>query len=113
MIEPGPWECVSTSNHAHDYRLSLPGGSMPYAAPCNDHSQARANARLIAAAPALLDELNHARRLLGRIFVAALQEDFRELTQIAKREPIEFDDDGPLIQSAAIALATPDKDGTP
>lgn len=49
---PGPWACKDTSNHAHDYRLFRPDGSpLPVTAPANDHSEQRANARLIAAAP--------------------------------------------------------------
>lgn len=58
---PGPWSCWSTSNHAHDYRLFKPNGAeLPYVAPGNDHSEARANARLIAAAPDMLDILRAA-----------------------------------------------------
>jgi hypothetical protein len=52
---PGLWGCVPTSNHAHDYRLTKPQGlPLPYSAEGNDHSEQRANARLIAAAPDLL-----------------------------------------------------------
>ncbi len=52
---PGPWGCASTGHEAHDYRLTKPNGDyLPVNAPCNDHSEQRANARLIAAAPDLL-----------------------------------------------------------
>lgn len=55
---PGPWDCVPTSYHAHDYRLIKPDKTpLPYRAEANDHSEARANARLIAAAPDLLAAL--------------------------------------------------------
>ena len=55
---PGPWGCVHTSYHCHDYRLTQPNGThLPFNAPCNDHSEQRANARLIAAAPELLEAL--------------------------------------------------------
>jgi hypothetical protein len=55
---PGPWGCVDTSNHAHDYRLTRPNGSrLPVSAEGNDHSEQRANARLIAAAPSMLADL--------------------------------------------------------
>jgi hypothetical protein len=55
---PGPWVCVNTSNHAHDYRLLQSNGRpLPFSAPANDHSEARANARLIAAAPDMLELL--------------------------------------------------------
>jgi hypothetical protein len=58
---PGPWTCFDTSNHAHDYRLTKPDGSpLPVNAPYNDHSEQRANARLIAKAPDLLALLNEA-----------------------------------------------------
>lgn len=55
---PGPWGCSDTSYHAHDYRLTKPDGShLPVNAPYNDHSEQRANARLIALAPAMLAAL--------------------------------------------------------
>jgi hypothetical protein len=51
----GPWRCVDTSNHAHDYRLLAANGApLPLNVVANDHSEQRANARLIAAAPDLL-----------------------------------------------------------
>ena len=54
----GPWACTYTSNHAHDYRLTKPDGSpLPVNAEANDHSEQRAYARLIAAAPDLLKAL--------------------------------------------------------
>lgn len=57
---PGPWGCVDTSNHAHDYRLTKPDGSpLPLHVEANDHSEQRANAKLIAAAPDLLDALQY------------------------------------------------------
>ena len=55
---PGPWGCVYTSFRAHDYRLTRPDGMMIVNAPANDHSEQRANARLIAAAPDLLAALH-------------------------------------------------------
>lgn len=55
---PGPWGCTDTSHHAHDYRLTKPDGSLlPLTVEANDHSEQRANARLIAAAPDLLTSL--------------------------------------------------------
>jgi methionine synthase I (cobalamin-dependent) len=108
---PGPWGCIDTSNHAHDYRLTKPDGStLPLHVEANDHSEQRANARLIAAAPDLLTELHKAR--------AALQESLDELikshthpstgliTDDADLLAIESDQD--LINSidAAIAKAT-------
>lgn len=52
----GPWACTYTSNHAHDYRITKPNGSpLPVNAPGNDRSEQREIARLIAAAPDLLD----------------------------------------------------------
>lgn len=57
---PGPWGCIDTSNHAHDYRLTKPDGStLPLHVEANDHSEQRANARLIAAAPDLLEALKY------------------------------------------------------
>jgi len=57
---PGPWGCYYTSNHTHDYRLTkLNGNTLPVNAPCNDHSEQRANEKLIAAAPDLLETLEN------------------------------------------------------
>lgn len=51
----GPWGCVYTSNYAHDYRLTNPDGTpLILKIEANDHSEQRANARLIALAPDLL-----------------------------------------------------------
>lgn len=55
---PGPWGCSYTSNWCHEYRIGTADGkSLPINAPCNDRSEQRANARLIAAAPDLLEAL--------------------------------------------------------
>lgn len=51
---PDSWGCVDTSNHAHDYRLTKSDGSpLPVNAVANDHSEQRAYAVLIGAAPEL------------------------------------------------------------
>jgi hypothetical protein len=56
-ITPGPWGCVHTSNHAHDYRLTQPDG-WPLAMPASiDNSEQRANAKAIAALPDLIAAL--------------------------------------------------------
>lgn len=55
---PGPWACTYTSNHAHDYRITRANGlKLPLVVIANDHSEQRANARLIGAAPDLLEAL--------------------------------------------------------
>lgn len=55
---PGPWGCIDTSNYAHDYRLTKPNGApLPLSVEAYDHSEQRANARLIATAPDLLAAL--------------------------------------------------------
>ena len=55
---PGPWGCHSTSNHAHDYRITHANGtSIPVVSEANDHSEQRATAHLIAASPDLLAAL--------------------------------------------------------
>ena len=51
---PGPWVCTATSHYAHDYRLEIPGGQMPFV---RGEGVEYANAKLIAAAPELLDAL--------------------------------------------------------
>jgi hypothetical protein len=54
----GPWGCTYTSSHAHDYRITGANGfALPLKIEANDHSEQRANARLIAAAPELLEAL--------------------------------------------------------
>lgn len=61
---PGPWGCIGTSYHAHDYRLTKPDAApLPLNVKANDHSEQRANARLIAAAPDLLEALYQIRDL--------------------------------------------------
>jgi hypothetical protein len=58
---PGPWGCVYTSNHAHDYRLTKPNGSvLPLNVEANDHSEQRTNAQLMAASPDMLYALKRA-----------------------------------------------------
>jgi hypothetical protein len=72
---PGPWACTYTSNHAHDYRLTQANGQpLPINAPANDRSEQRANARLIAEAPALL-------ALCERSFRALNWDDFPQLKE--------------------------------
>lgn len=71
---PGPWGCVDTSYHAHDYRLTKPDGMpLPLHVEANDHSVQRANAELIAAAPdllnALIEILNHFVPMQGNLKV--------------------------------------------
>ena len=62
---PGPWGCTYTSNHAHDYRLTKANGhSLPVNEEGNDHSEQRANARLIARAPEMAAEIE---RLTARV----------------------------------------------
>lgn len=57
----GPWTCTPTSHHAHEYRLGIPGGQMPFE---RGGAVQYANAALIAAAPDLLDALKAALPLL-------------------------------------------------
>lgn len=73
---PGPWACVDASNHAHDYRLTKPNGEpLPVNAPGNDHSEQRANARLIAAAPDLLEALEESNAALHAVLNGPLSID--------------------------------------
>lgn len=51
-IPNGPWGCIHTSNHAHDYRLQLPLNVQ-----ANDHSEQRAIAKAIDAVPFMIDAL--------------------------------------------------------
>ena len=58
----GPWACIPTSNHAHDYRLTQPNGSsLPVndGLGTNDHSEQRAIAKLLASAPDMFNNLRY------------------------------------------------------
>jgi len=62
---PGPWGCAYTSNYAHDYRITREDKTpLLLTVIANDHSEQRANARLIAAAPDLLAALQLCERAL-------------------------------------------------
>jgi len=75
---PGPWACTYTSNHAHDYRLTRPNGQpLPINAEANDRSEQRANARLIAMAPNLLNLCERAVRALNWDDFPQLKEDLK------------------------------------
>jgi hypothetical protein len=50
---PGPWICVDTSYHAHDYRLLPLDNCAKF-----DQESARANARLISVAPEMYNLLH-------------------------------------------------------
>jgi hypothetical protein len=83
---PGPWACTYTSNYAHDYRLTQPNGQpLPINAEANDRSEQRANARLIAAAPELLNLCERAFRALDWDDFPQLKEDLQ--TAIEKAAP--------------------------
>ena len=51
---PGPWKCVPTSHHYHDYRIFTPIGLIPFE---RGSGVEYANAKLISAAPELLEAL--------------------------------------------------------
>ena len=83
---PGPWACTYTSNYAHDYRLTRPNGQpLPINAEANDRSEQRANARLIAASPELLNLCERAFRALDWDDFPQLKEDLQ--TAIEKAAP--------------------------
>lgn len=52
MHTPEPWKCTNTSHHYYDYRLEGEHGQLPF-----EKLAAYDNARLIAAAPELLESL--------------------------------------------------------
>ena len=65
---PGPWACTYTSNHAHDYRITkVNGAPLSLKVSANDRAEQRANARLIAATPELLDETIRTVGVLDRL----------------------------------------------
>lgn len=81
---PGPWACTYTSNYAHDYRLTQPNGQpLPINAEANDRSEQRANARLIAAAPELLNLCERAFRALDWDDFPQLKEDLQNAIERA------------------------------
>ena len=51
---PGPWKCVPTSHHYHDYRIFTPIGLIPFE---RGSGVEYANAKLISAAPDMLEAL--------------------------------------------------------
>lgn len=84
---PGPWACYSTSNHAHDYRLTKPDGRpIPVNAACNDHSEQYATAKLIATAPDLLDLCRRSLRALEEDLFPQLRDDLRDAIEQATGE---------------------------
>lgn len=52
-LPKAPWGCYPTSNHAHDYRLTIP----KLVIEGNDHSEPRAVAKAIDAVPHMIDAL--------------------------------------------------------
>lgn len=79
---PGPWGCDWTSHHSHDYRLQQPNGApLRLVVEANDHSEQRANARLIAAAPELLAALQAVWEFFEPVYVSAMAEDTERTAQ--------------------------------
>lgn len=69
-------------------------------------SQAKRNARLIAAAPDLFTEHGEWAAMFGEALALALQGDYSKVDELAKSMRIIFPDCTPTLYSAAIAKAT-------
>ena len=80
-ITSGPWHCVYTSDHAHDYRLTKPDGlPLAVSAEANDRSEQRANAKAIAALPELIQA--------GKRILAAKDRDEQHHAMVALEEAL-------------------------
>jgi len=93
---PGPWGCIYTSNHAHNYRITRADKTpLPLTVIANDHSEQRANARLIAAAPELLEALKEAEGVMRLLWGCFLAKDYYRWGE----------DDADALAKARVAIA--------
>ena len=98
---PGPWQYNerTVSKQISNHALSI--------ADCyGKNEEAQANAKLIAAAPDLLEEHKDWSKLLGHIVVEALQGKYDCLKEVMTELTIIYIDCVPHIESAAIKKAT-------
>ena len=99
----GPWSVEKYEMHPH-YEIYARG--MQRVAFCEDHlSESEGNARLISAAPDLLEEHERWAKVFGEILVLALQEDFNLVKWIANNMKIDYENGSPVLHSSAIQKA--------
>ena len=101
---PGPWDVMEGKTLLHieteNDRIHKPGISI-----CSVPKNNKANARLIATAPELLEDHIKVCKLLGRFVILCLQKDTTVLEHFAYNIKIEYRDGEPMIKSDIIAKA--------
>ena len=98
---PGPW--IIKENEKHETPSIYAGWRHIARLKDQSNGELYGNAHLIAAAPNLLEEHKQWAKILGHIFVMALQGDYEALQTYAKVMKIEFRDGEPSLKSEAIA----------
>jgi hypothetical protein len=104
---PGPWEVGETDGlwiTGPDREEPVICDLVPRDADCYTEED-EANARLIAAAPDLLEEHTEWAAILGAALLLTLQGDYSEVDRLARDMRIHFPDGAPALVSSVIARA--------
>ena len=80
---PKEWVCLPTSNHGHHYVLELPNAQMPF----NGVEETYDYAKVLTAAPRMLDLCERALRALEEDLFPNLRQELRDVISQATGEP--------------------------